>query len=35
MWCIAMDKFQKVSKEVEPKKKKLAELSAKMDVKNK
>lgn len=24
MWCIAMDKFQKVSKQVEPKKKKLA-----------
>ena len=35
MWCLAMDKFQRVSKEVEPKKRKLAELSAKMEIKNK
>jgi dynein heavy chain len=35
MWCKAMDNYCKVAKEVEPKKKKVAELEAKMDKKNK
>lgn len=35
MWCKAMDNYSKVAKEVEPKKKKVAELEAKMDKKNK
>lgn len=35
MWAKAMDNYAKISKQVEPKKKKLAELSAKLDVKNK
>lgn len=35
MWCKAMDNYCKVAREVEPKKKKLAELEAKMDLKNK
>jgi dynein heavy chain len=35
LWAKAMDNYAKISKEVEPKKKKLAELSAKLEVKNK
>lgn len=35
MWCKAVDNYSKVNKEVEPKRKKLAELEAKMDRKNK
>lgn len=34
MWAKAMDTYAKISKEVEPKKRKVAELSAKLDVKN-
>lgn len=34
MWVKAMDNYAKISKEVQPKKKKVAELSAKLDVKN-
>lgn len=34
MWVKAMDNYAKISKQVEPKKKKVAELSAKLDVKN-
>lgn len=34
MWAKAMDNYAKISKEVEPKKKKVAELTAKLDVKN-
>ena len=35
MWVKAMDSYARISKEVEPKKKKVAELSAKLAVKNK
>ena len=35
MWVKAMDNYARISKEVEPKKKKVAELTAKLDVKNK
>ena len=34
MWVKAMDNYAKISKEVEPRKKKVAELTAKLDVKN-
>ena len=34
MWVKAMDTYAKVSREVQPKKKKVAELTAKLDVKN-
>lgn len=34
MWVKAMDTYAKVSKEVEPKKRKVAELTSKLDVKN-
>lgn len=34
MWVKAMDNYAKISKEVEPKKKKVAELTAKLDIKN-
>lgn len=35
MWVKAMDNYARISKEVEPRKKKVAELTAKLDVKNK
>lgn len=35
MWVKAMDNYARISKEVEPKKKKVAELKAILDVKNK
>ena len=35
MWVKAMDNYARISKEVEPKKKKVAELKAKLDIKNK
>ena len=35
MWAKAMDNYARISKEVAPKKKRVAELSAKLDVKNK
>ena len=34
MWVKAMDNYARISKDVEPKKKKVAELTAKLDVKN-
>ena len=34
MWVKAMDNYARISKEVEPRKKKVAELTAKLDVKN-
>ena len=34
MWVKAMDTYAKVGKEVEPKKRKVAELTSKLDVKN-
>lgn len=34
MWVKAMDNYARISKEVEPKKRKVAELTAKLDVKN-
>ena len=34
MWVKAMDTYAKVSREVEPKKRKVAELSSKLEVKN-
>ena len=34
MWVKAMDNYARISKEVEPKKKKVAQLTAKLDVKN-
>ena len=34
MWVKAMDNYAKISKEVQPKKKKVAELTAVLDVKN-
>ena len=33
MWAKAMDNYARISKEVEPKKRKVAELTAKLDVK--
>lgn len=35
MWVKAMDNYARISKDVEPKKKKVAELTAKLDVKTK
>ena len=35
MWVKAMDAYAKISKEVEPKKKKVKELTDKLDIKNK
>ena len=35
MWVKAMDNYARISREVEPKKKKVAELTAKLDVKTK
>ena len=35
MWCRAIDNYAKVAKEVEPKKKKLAQLQKEFDQKNK
>ena len=35
MWCRAIDNYSKVNKEVEPKKKKVADMMSKLDVKNK
>ena len=35
MWCRAIDNYSKVNREVEPKKKKVAEMMSKLDVKNK
>ncbi len=34
MWVKAMDTYARVSKEVEPRKKKVGQLSAKLDIKN-
>ena len=34
MWAHAMDKYSKVAKEVEPKKKRLAEMNAELDLAN-
>jgi hypothetical protein len=34
MWVKAMDSYARISKEVEPRTKKVAELSARLDVKN-
>lgn len=35
MWCRAIDNYAKIAKEVEPKKKKVTEMQAKLDLKNK
>jgi len=35
MWCKAMDNYSKIAKEVEPKKRKVAEMSLKLEGKNK
>lgn len=35
MWCRAIDNYSKVFREVEPKKKKVADMMAKLEIKNK
>jgi dynein heavy chain len=35
MWCRAIDNYAKIAKEVEPKKRKVTEMQAKLDLKNK
>lgn len=35
MWCRAIDNYSKIAKEVEPKKRKVADMQQKLEVKNK